>query len=295
MRLAVFMLFIIPHNIGSIYSRHLKLNSLLLLTSSYSFAIEFCTTIAYFCLSVSSVHVLWTELNLKPVLQTNCRPSGLSKPYGECNEDIPKTRQIYLICMVLCSIVCDIPAQFVKDRTLPIFATLIFLSWNRKKRKKIIGLCLVSEACIWKFRKTKSSVPKQSTNIYSASSQYHTTAQVGRDLRRVSLLWEGELWWDYLATCHMESWKPSVMEVVGEENDTKHTTCFSVVVSHILAQLRLPPFFQVLSLGIFTVSLWCSVFKHCLNSTSLLGMYRPSVGPISTATLCAPIPNIFTL
>lgn len=30
------------------------------------------------------------------------------------------------------------------------------------------------------------------------------------------------------------------MDVVGEEKDTKHTTCFGAVASHDLAQLGLP-------------------------------------------------------
>lgn len=84
------------------------------------------------------------------------------------------------------------------------------------------------------------------------------------------------------------------MEVVGEEKETKHTTCLCVVASRILAQLGLPFFFQVLSLGIFTVSLWCPVCKHRLNSTSFQGTYSPPAGPMSTAALCAPTPNIFT-
>lgn len=85
------------------------------------------------------------------------------------------------------------------------------------------------------------------------------------------------------------------MEVVGEEKETKHTTCLCVVASCILAQVGLPFFFQILSLGIFTVSLWYPVCKHCLNSTSFQGMYSPPSLPCEHSCSLCPHPQYLHL
>lgn len=109
-----------------------------------------------------------------------------------------------------------------------------------------------------------------------------------------------------LAFCGKENfddifWQPATLNLVNllwwkllGKRRIENIPRFSVVAHRFLAQLGLPFFLWLLSLGIFTISLWCPVFRHCLNSTSVQGTCSPPASPMSTAALCAPTCNIFT-
>lgn len=91
------------------------------------------------------------------------------------------------------------------------------------------------------------------------------------------------------------------MEVVGKGEETKHTTSFFIIASHILAQLGLPIFSQVLSLG--QVSSWSLCSVHFVSTVWIWFLFKAlralqhfvhPANPTDAAALCAFSPSIFT-
>lgn len=91
------------------------------------------------------------------------------------------------------------------------------------------------------------------------------------------------------------------MEAVGEREEIKHTTPFSVVASHILAQLELPVFSQVLSHGQVSSQSLCSVhlvstvwIQLLFKAVAALQHFVQPASPTTAAALCALTPNLFS-